>query len=227
LRSFGLHLTGTPATRGDDTTHDVLTANVLPQANTEYAFEVDEVSNGEIIPCIKTSVFNDVAEFQQLEESNGEIIPCIRTFVQGEYAVFEHFEGDESAIIPCIKTTIEGDISLFEHFDPNFLDPCVRTTIEAELMTFEHFNLYDSEYVPCVKTSVVGKTTTFESFDPKAHDFPCWIATVKDQKDNTKTTITVNEPSIDFEVFVLGRRWILVDGELVERRDDRGDGDGS
>lgn len=87
--------------------HDALTIEVTQQPLTEYRQVVGtQARTGEIVPCVKTSVFGDDASFIHFHP--GEIIPCIKTRIEGHtLATHELFDSDDGGIIPCIKVVSE------------------------------------------------------------------------------------------------------------------------
>lgn len=97
--------------------HDVLTIDVAPQSSIEYRQVVGPRNRiGEIIPCIKTSVYGDDASFTHFhlgetdpgEIDPREIVPCVRTTIEGHtLATHELFDSDDGGIIPCIKVVSE------------------------------------------------------------------------------------------------------------------------
>ena len=97
--------------------HDLLTVEVVPQPLIEYRQVVGPQNRiGEIIPCIKTSVYGDDASFTHFhlgeidpgEIDPGEIVPCVRTRIEGHTrATHELFDSDDGGIIPCIKVVSE------------------------------------------------------------------------------------------------------------------------
>jgi hypothetical protein len=119
--------------------HDLLTVEVAPQPLIEYRQVVGPRNRlGEIIPCIKTSVYGDDASFTHFhlgetdpgEIDPGEIVPCVRTTLEGHtLATHELFDsddrGDDGEIIPCIKVVSEmhegGHLGAIEVtvFDPD------------------------------------------------------------------------------------------------------------
>ena len=89
----------------------------MPQPLIEYRQVVGPQNRiGEIIPCIKTSVYGDDASFTHFhlgeidpgEIDPGEIVPCVRTRIEGHTrATHELFDSDDGGIIPCIKVVSE------------------------------------------------------------------------------------------------------------------------
>ncbi len=113
--------------------HDVLTVETVPQAATEYRQVVGMAGQpGEIIPCIKTSIYGDDASFTHFHP--GEIVPCVRTSIENHHALARHelFDSDDGGIIPCIKVESQmldgghlGDVDA-AFYPPGAIVPCVR-----------------------------------------------------------------------------------------------------
>ena len=65
--------------------HDQLELAIGQLPGTEYTQVVGTTRNalGEIIPCIKTSVLDDDAEFIHFHPTEGGIVPCVKTRIEG------------------------------------------------------------------------------------------------------------------------------------------------
>jgi hypothetical protein len=135
LSRYGVSVSG--ASANARVAHDILTLEVEPQPNTQYDHLVGpRADSGEIVPCVKTSVFEGVEELSL-------------------------FDPDESTLDPCWKATRQGGVIVSDHFHPGVsppdpvdgeIIPCVRTTIVGHsLATFEGFDLTEGDIIPCIK----------------------------------------------------------------------------
>lgn len=148
---------------GDDRSgHDQLELAIGQLPGTEYTQVVGQRNAlGEIIPCIKTSVLDDEAEFTHFHPTERGIVPCIKTRIEGQaLATHELFDAEQGGIDPCWRATADmldgGHIGTIEatHFHPTErgIVPCVRTTIEGHtLATYELLDAGEGGVTPCLK----------------------------------------------------------------------------
>lgn len=131
LKRFGLSVSGA-SERG----HDVLTVNALPEPEIQYDFVLNEADTfGGIVPCTKTSFFEDVTEFTHFDmNAAGGIVPCVKTTIAEPVITFEHFDADAAGgIAPCVKTTVDEPLTTFELFGAGAvsgIQPCVHVGAE-------------------------------------------------------------------------------------------------
>lgn len=96
--------------------YDAINFTVVPLAGTEYNQTVVMRNRlGEVIPCLKTSVFeDDVIATHFHPTGDGEIVPCVRTTIEGHsLATYELFDAAEADIDPCMKVEsqmLEGGV---------------------------------------------------------------------------------------------------------------------
>ena len=91
----------------DSSGHDLMGFGIVPLPTTEYSQIVGTRARpGEIVPCVKTSVFEDDASFTHFHP--GEIVPCIKTTIEGHaLATHEVFDSARRGINPCVKVESE------------------------------------------------------------------------------------------------------------------------
>ena len=95
--------------------------------------EADAV--GGIVPCVKTSFFEDVTEFTHFDmNAAGGVVPCVKTTIAVPVITFEHFDVDAAGgIVPCVKTTVDEPLTTFELFGAGAVSgilPCVHVGAE-------------------------------------------------------------------------------------------------
>jgi hypothetical protein len=207
-------------------------------------FERFALDESRTAPKVTTTIEDTVTTFEHFDPAMSAIQPCFKVGVvedpvAGDSATFEHFHPAESSVIPCIKVavveraaTVAGldvaeTVTTFEHFDPAMgtLNPCFKVGVvespgAPDLVTFEHFDPARFGINPCLKTTVVDTVTTIEHFDPaKSTIQPCFkVGIVEGEMAGVPdaTTVTINDPAIDFAVVVGMRTWRLRAGVLVE-----------
>jgi hypothetical protein len=115
--------------------HDVLVLDVVPRPEIQYDEVVRERTRaGEIVPCLRTSVFGGVEELSLFDPDSGAIEPCYKTTRRGDVVTAEHFHPLVSGreIEPCMRTTVTGhtqaSLELFDltDRDERFIVPCLK-----------------------------------------------------------------------------------------------------
>jgi hypothetical protein len=115
--------------RADTAGHDVLVLDVVPRPGIQYDEIVRERTRpGEIVPCLRTSVFGGVEQFSLFDPDSGAIEPCYRTTRREGVVTSEHFHPRVSGVDPCLRTTVtdaEASVELLDLTDGDIV-PCLR-----------------------------------------------------------------------------------------------------
>jgi hypothetical protein len=96
---------------------DVIEGTIRPQERTAYDSTIElPDESGAIIPCVKTSYFEQKSDFVHLMPSpvTGEVEPCFRTHIEHEHA--------NGLIIPCVS----------EHYDATGRSVLFRASVVHE-----------------------------------------------------------------------------------------------
>ncbi len=204
LAPFGVSVSG-KVDRNTVPAHDVLTLQVVPLDGTEYTEIVGTLDRlGEIIPCIKTSIFDDDVNFSHFHP--GAIVPCVKTTISDTLATHELFDADQGGIEPCWRAESEmldgGHIGTIvaTHFHPTAggMEPCIRTTIDGHrLATYEL--LEANERGQAVPTFTLA-TQMLEGGALGAVE------------------VTIDNPNLPLRLQIGGNTYLLVEGELVLER---------
>lgn len=125
LAKYGMTMDGTTDRA---TGQDTIDTTIHPVTQTRYVSTIELPDDlGAIIPCIKTSYFDQITEFTHLMPSptTGEIIPCIRTVIAHEHdrtivpCISEHYNAAGTAPLCRMAIPHEHEEATFSVLDPN------------------------------------------------------------------------------------------------------------
>ena len=219
LAPFGVSVSG-KVDRNTVPAHDVLTLQVVPLDGTEYTEIVGTLDRlGEIIPCIKTSIFDDDVNFSHFHP--GQLVPCVKTTISDTLATHELFDADQGGIIPCVRVESEmldgGHLGTIvaTHFHPGAIVPCVKTTISDTLATHELFDADQGGIEPCWRAESemldgghIG-TIVATHFHPTAGGMePCIRATIDGHRLATYELLEANERGQAVPTFTLATQML-------------------
>ena len=125
LAKYGIAMSGSEdrATR-----QDTIDTTIHPVTRTRYVSTIELPDDlGAIIPCIKTSYFDQITEFTHLmpNHDTGEVTACFRTVIAHESdrtiipCISEHYNEEGTAPLCRLAVPLEHEEAEFSLLDPN------------------------------------------------------------------------------------------------------------